>query len=413
MKTERFDEIIRKKLEAVYQGADASEVDRVFRKVSGYTAAVKISRLKRTLYLSSTALVVMGVAYWGWMERRANLALREEIAQIKQAINTPLSQAPELPTSPKTPATLEPSSNSNPLIQSSQQLATPSHLLKQPFEHQPTQSPNATQQPNRTKETTSQAVLNPLASAELLPVKSFVFNCVTDQEPIRENAGNDLPDPSEWVPQKQKKPIFPQLMQHTRVFASGNIGPEQKGSSVGIDYLITNRITVSTGIQYTMQREGLFRDDHQYRERTGKGFQQVYGENVNPDSMKLMKIAISNRLLQVPVALTYNLPVTHGLWFTLSGQSNLNLYSSQELHFICIPRPGMPPAPYDPERNIERPFSPGLFNNAQVSIGMEKRWSKLFIGTSAGLDWYWKRSAYTDDRMLLSLKLKVGWRLGS
>ena len=190
-----------------------------------------------------------------------------------------------------------------------------------------------------------------------------------------------------------------------RIGLGGNMSYRQAGTSVLIEALITKRWSVTSGLNIALLGYERFGDEDDFRRKKDKDFRNEYPNNV-PSTNIIENIASHQALLRVPFYLNYRLPMPRNFTFLLSTGTDLDVSLREFTSYS--------------NRNFSRDNKKEdlierkpvvLFNNLLFSAGIEKRWNRFSVQLNPYLNTQFEEVPYQNEKFAFGLKLNTLYRL--
>jgi hypothetical protein len=176
------------------------------------------------------------------------------------------------------------------------------------------------------------------------------------------------------------------------------VGAEKENDRNGLSLLgeafFSERWSIYSGIQFTNiggQRE--MNDDH--FKHPGNPYL------INPYDTSVSNIDVRYRLIQLPILLTYHLPLQHHLALLFSAGTELDLISQRHLEYDQASiATGF-------ERKVaDQPIQDHFFNNVIIAVGIQKNWKHFTIDASPYISPQLMSEEYRQRDMNFGIKLR-------
>ena len=186
--------------------------------------------------------------------------------------------------------------------------------------------------------------------------------------------------------------------------AGFSLGSGQVGGSLLGEVRLNPRWSVQTGVQMMAQKGFRYHSSEAFEEHEGRDFHALYAPNVAPGN-EIQNIDQTYTLFQIPLTVAYHYPLGRVWALRLGVGTNLDLLAHSRITF-------------DYERN-GREFEHGLdegstrvslFNNATVSLGLERQWKRLLFRASPYISPQLKQVSYKDDAVYWGGQVQVLWQ---
>jgi hypothetical protein len=171
----------------------------------------------------------------------------------------------------------------------------------------------------------------------------------------------------------------------------------QLGAGLVGEVLISKRWGLSSGIKVLNVNNEKYVDEDDFHHKKGMPFQHVYSKNVPDTTAK--NIGMHNILVQVPIAITYQLPLKNNYSIIASVGTDLDIYAKQ---LIDYNRMG-----FQQTQTFTTNTPVIAFNNAVISIGMQKRWRKFVFQASPFVSPQFKSVVYKKEDLYAGVKFSL------
>jgi hypothetical protein len=171
----------------------------------------------------------------------------------------------------------------------------------------------------------------------------------------------------------------------------------QMGAGLLGEMLFSKRWGLSSGIKVLNVNNEKYADEDDFYHKKGMPFQHAYSKDVPDTTAK--NIGMHNILVQVPIAITYQLPLKYNYSIIASAGTDLDIYAKQ---LIDYNRMGFPqPQTFTTNTPVV------AFNNVVVSIGLQKRWKKFVFQASPFVSPQFKSVVYKKEDLYAGVKFSV------
>ncbi len=229
---------------------------------------------------------------------------------------------------------------------------------------------------------------------------------ISSTEKIASNLGNrSLIAPKFEQSQSSKRPTIALPELKYRVGLGGNMSYGQAGTSVLVEALITKRWSVTSGLNIALLGYERFGDEDDFRRKKDKDFRNEYPNNV-PSTNTIENIASHRVLLRMPFYLNYRLPMPRNFTFLFSTGTDFDVSLREFTSYS--------------NRNFSRDNKKEdlierkpvvLFNNLLCSAGIEKRWNRFSVQLNPYFNTQFKEVSYQNEKYAFGLKLNTFYRL--
>ncbi|RYD77046.1 MAG: hypothetical protein EOP53_13645 [Sphingobacteriales bacterium] len=478
MKTEDFDDAIRKKVNSIYHTYKEEDIDKVHNYVSRKKTVAVRARYVKMLAFSAVAVLVAGLFMWNMMQLREKQelaakidTLQNEIAQnanvktdtvylekyiTKSESSKNIVEENTAENTSRSINSIEINNGGNGLKNDKLAENTTRNLSYGNFKNErlttgksADKKQNSTLQKSAQKHFPGDAYMKktPLANNRNqqeninrndrskigeevnVPIKKYELTktidltndsayvvseknasdsvIVLEEKPMAEN---NMPEEQNMESKNESQKVrksFSLKKLHYNIGLEAERALRHDGGSLGLvaQVFFTDRIGISTGIRMNNFGYDRFRDPRDFRMREGKDFAEVCGPKlVDTNAVENIERRIS--IIQLPVNLVYVQPLKNDFGLVFSAGTNINLAGRQFIGFDNLKRT-------DRDRkqdiNVKLPVSP--FNNATLSVGVQKKWSNVVLQASPFATMQFKREAYKMEPFTFGLNLKLMYSL--
>lgn len=208
---------------------------------------------------------------------------------------------------------------------------------------------------------------------------------------------------------KEKKRILPQLPSWLplRLGVGQQWESKAKSTTVWAEAVIAKHFAINTGLSWVKLDDQRFPNDKAFWDKTRINFRKYNGGQV-PPAFSVYNINMQTTLLQLPVNFLYRSNINEDLSFFAGIGTSLNLKTKQELSCdVKIPNGEF-------ERHIQKDnLKFPAFNNANLSIGIEKRWNPIVVQVDSYLSVYQKSRPFFQEPRNIGLRVKLLYAFGS
>jgi hypothetical protein len=412
MKTDNFDDQIRKKLESIELQPSPADIDRVYR----YAARPRFARFGRIFPLSVLALstvILLAVILW---QRDENKKLSSEVAVLKQRELKDESLKNNALTNQGTTENLPKDNLSN--TYSGQPSAET--VLKQSGTQNDNSIaerslPNRVQRGNQTLSTTTGQNDRIAGSKGRNGFDKLTVNTSNSDKNLKvalsKDLGNKLSDNQQIasknlkpvdsavdkpliapIPEKSKrlttdageKPLVKQTKSHN-LKPTFSLGAAFDGSFSGagghlFGEVMISRFTLNIGIGRGPGAAERYENRQDFHEKTGKDFDRLYPVWKPTDSVE--NIQLADNIIQMPVQIGYRLPLSTNWALRFNAGTNFDLSRVHHLECDAEHYGGWPPPPADDMQHFSYDYKNSkvvFFNNLTLSAGVERTWKHIYL----------------------------------
>lgn len=422
MKTENFDEAIRKKLEGLPQKVTEQDVDKVFRFVTRHRGPFYSRIGGHGLIYTALVGVIAGLVWW-------NLALRNQPEHTATPAADPKTSISKSSVSAQAKQDESQAIDSKPIAQAPEKSSqnTANTTVDKIVQFTPIKQIAIEKQTEKLETTATKDFEKPLITVDqttpdvgmaITPLLPFFQNTLVSSVnalpahnlPLPKNTKLTLSlgsDPKEDLasqngtkkPQKTKranaykptknssgnhlatnakraaKPFFIDL--EARATTGFEVNNTQLGIGAQFELIAAKHWGLSTGVKYMFNKGETFNNEQDFFDKKSKHIHQVYGDKPQFHG-DISDIELNTSVLQIPVQFSYYYPFKNGLSVSLGIATGFDVYASSDLRFNN--RPGRDSL----NHQIDLKAAPSIqtFNNLIVSAGIQKRWNRWAISAS-------------------------------
>lgn len=437
MKTDQFEDILRKKLESIspqYHEQDWQNMQQYMHSKKPITSRYTYASV---LKYAAAACLVGGFLFLYLSQIHQNKVLKEDVASLQSQIERiNLSQSSFMVNhadlsgnslhAPTAVADTKPLSSRS---------ATYKHVLNNRLNNPVLQGkyPNRTQQvafipPHSTNHSIPQSYIpdpEPFAIDFIEPISNGaemtsasklhadLHNRLSSKE-IRKNwslvKGNSQKNTALVNQTGQAYPAFAHLDQKVSYRLGIGYQTDKLGSGKSIhgQVLIGKKISFASGITWLKVKPLEFISEKIFRDKTTKEFQQAHFDKI-PKSTAIANINISPSLVQIPLTIAFRESMPKDWAYTVGAGTSLNVQSKEKISFdSLIPSGKLALVRDDFERKVDTP----LVNSIEISTGIEKAWYPIVLHAEARLYHYFKPLNPVSPRTGPGINLKLSYQLG-
>jgi hypothetical protein len=175
----------------------------------------------------------------------------------------------------------------------------------------------------------------------------------------------------------------------------------QRGIGIASQVFFTDRIGLNVGLKALGFANDRFRDPREFHEREGRDFKDVCGPKLQ-DTSAIENIDRQTILIQIPVSVTYVLPVKNGFGFSFAAGTDIDLLAKQRIgfdrHRTNEPQTG---------QNLTLNIPVSTFNNAMFSVGAQKLWGHFMLQANTFISPQLKKVDYKKEPVYAGLNFKA------
>ncbi|GAB3341014.1 hypothetical protein GCM10027299_54920 [Larkinella ripae] len=173
-------------------------------------------------------------------------------------------------------------------------------------------------------------------------------------------------------PKKQPEVEEPQSRFRFRLGGGGEIAGGQSGFGLAGEFLVGKHLAIGLGLNRLKLSGDEFFNDLQYYQKRKSDFRRDFPGKVPVDpKIEVLNIGQRAKSWQVPVTLTYRLPIGNQVALLPTAGASFSLDTREEITFTRRKGPSL----YDgfKQEVFDRKCEPSLYNSWLVSLGVEKQ----------------------------------------
>jgi len=157
------------------------------------------------------------------------------------------------------------------------------------------------------------------------------------------------------------------------VGAGFELATRNLGVGVFGELSFAERLRFSAGIKYVSYQDEKFNSMEDFDRHNNRKINHRFEEHLK-DNEHASEISIKSSLIQLPVAIRYSIPLNNNFSFLFSLGTDLDLILNQRLSYI------QPPDSLgSPHDKLDARGDAVLFNNMEIAAGIEKQWKYLVL----------------------------------
>jgi hypothetical protein len=201
------------------------------------------------------------------------------------------------------------------------------------------------------------------------------------------------------------------------IFAGGDfsIGDNnQLGAGLTSEIILNRKFGFSAGIRVLGMSTTSPYSESNYNEICGENFHDRYERDKDRNLTTIDSITNQSNIIQVPLSFFYFIPLKNNFAVSVSLGTDLDLYKYQELSFRETTVKYYPP-PYRSQVTHQERNNNGngiMFNNAIISAGILKQWGHYAVELSPYFSYQLKNSDYKLENYYVGCNLKLLYSFG-
>ena len=160
----------------------------------------------------------------------------------------------------------------------------------------------------------------------------------------------------------------------------GEMATTQYGGGIYLKLIANNRLSINAGIKELNINHQYFGEDETYQQNTGYDFKWKYAPDLSPNC-DVTQIRFDYAIWQIPISLEYDFQLKNNWAITFSAGTDLDVSCTQSLEYVATENYG----PYDAQpqaHNQVNNYKPVFFNNIVGSVGVLYQWHHLGVQLS-------------------------------
>ena len=441
MKTEEFDDALRQKIESINPLYEEGDIDKVHNYVTQRRSIYSNKSLKYIIGASSAGLVIAGLLLWNISQWNEHKDLMQKVEILQKNLSQSEAKAPvtktdtviikeyvhDAPLNNQAPQQKVALSNQNNLsygAENNNANKTPDDLINQ---HNKTTSKDLTANNNKEdisnqENISSNNVIN--ESSEMASNKDIHANIesknqqditqVKQDDPIiAKDDSKDL-TPQETIFDSTNKVAKP----HHSFFAflknwkyQAGLGIEKANRQIGYnaysEVAFNDKFSFSAGIKWLNINNESYGNDNDFHNRKGRNFQSTYNQNVSETATNISDIDVHDKIIQIPLAVTYHVYLKHFFSLLFSGGTDMEVYTKQIIGYKHSDALNL-----NVLSNFETNYQSLIFNNAVLSVGIEKRWKSLIFQAKPFISPQLQTVTYKKENLYYGLHINAAYSFG-
>ncbi len=430
MKNEEFDDAIRRKLDGIEPEFTGADIDKVLRYARGKASPIKWLR-GNWLYLALPAAAMVGVTAWivvnhgnkqpeigGQNKVKTELQVPAPAATVATDENPGQKSASASPktgnshTGNITPLIQKPVTPKANNINTSLQVQIPSDNHSETHNNQvfKLSAPVTQKGTDNAIEEITQSTISP--ETQKLPEQEKILPDTTEHAEVLTATNNGKTGITSGQPVdtvshdgKEVKSLKPLFLNEIRLTSSVPVSNQSFGMGLGAEFLAGQHAGLSIGLRYNhtytetfFTKEALRKPRH---DRMGPEFHKRFdGEDVFID------ISVSNHIVQLPVSLSYNIPLNQGFKLHFAIGTDFDLHVRQSIDYTHLfDSSGMNRMHLD----VTGKATP--VNTMYLSAGFEKEWNRLMLQFSPFLSPHIKQVYYKPREIEYGINVSLKYSI--
>ena len=195
-----------------------------------------------------------------------------------------------------------------------------------------------------------------------------------------------------------KHPIYPKLWNY-RAGIGLEAGNRQVGGGLFGEAIYKKRIAISAGVKLLKNGEERFDDDNDYDDHKRKEFKKTYGNQVDDDSKN---IRIRNTVVQIPITISYIFPLKANFSIIAGLGTDIDVYTKQHVEY----RHANIANDLQTTQFVAK-YPPAYFNNCVITGGIQKTIHRFVFQLSPYLSPQIKKVDYKKENCYYGLRFRT------
>lgn len=446
MKTEDFDDAIRRKLKSIQPAYNETEVDRIHNYVSTNTPVSFMAKFGKIVLISAAGIVVTGLIILNLIQLQKHDKLVEKIDTLEKRQEILLKNIPD--TNSESSLATKQGKNNEERKETVAENADKNNAYQATNETRTETTAKSNISVKNTLATTNNFTQKTsLKSKPYFQNKPGIINIKKEKEEVVENAlkpksniennkltenavklnnsaekANQVPEIHEMPKDSNNIIADSQIKIDSLINDSGSIAEAKKkniphldlqkennkksifsklqfsiglsaekanqliGFGIPVQIAFSDNWSIYSGLKMTRITDAKYRDEREFRAREGKELRTEYG-SATPDSAFILNIERTKKLIQLPLALAYNIPLKNDFSLLASVGTDFNLAAFHSIDYDYRHRNNMVVS--KEIENVRKPVP--FFNNANVAFGLQKRWDDFILQANPYLMYHFRK----------------------
>jgi len=222
---------------------------------------------------------------------------------------------------------------------------------------------------------------------------------------VANNAANTYDITKETV--KEHHQLFSFLKNwHYMVGVEGLTGNRQIGYGAKGEILFNNKWGLNIGARFLTVNNQNYNDNDDFRNRVGQDFQAAYNPYIT-DTSSISNIRIRINILQIPVLITYRIPLIYNFECLFGIGADIDVLASQDIDYKHHKDVNT-----DELKSVQIKYHSLALNNAVFMAGIEKRWKHICFQMQSFISPQVKSVAYKKENLYYGLDLTAAYAFG-
>lgn len=173
-----------------------------------------------------------------------------------------------------------------------------------------------------------------------------------------------------------------------------------------VDAFLSDRWSINLGLSKGSLSETEYYSEDDFIRDKGEPFRDKYAIML-PDKYIIKSIETSHSMVRMPISISYQQPLKRGyaLFFTLGSQLDLSVNTDFSFHY-------QEPSGDVEERKGTIEDYPVTFNNANLAIGLQKQWNHIVLQASPFISKQLKTVSYQNQDLILGARVRLLYDFG-
>lgn len=447
MKTEKFDDAIRRKVESVEFPHDDGDVAKVLNYISLQKAPGFWASYGKLLTYSISSLVITGLLIFNVVQHIENKTLQQHVAILQSQLLKKDSLARTSYLALSHSPVYQRNSVDMEALRTRQEIDQ--KLAGLTLTNKTASEESLTIQNLKAKKILSQTSHyfpendvfsdTPAGSEKQSKLTSLIGNLLTNRGSRKDNGGNNvelaMQEPSSLLPHvavDQRNPLeksYPSIgfvpvpldtMEYENRFSWSDLSFKNISYRVGVgadllngfntalwtEAFLSDRWSLNAGLSKGSLSETGYNSEDDFSRDKGEPFRDKYAIML-PNKYTIKSIETSYSMVRMPISISYQQPLKRGYALVFSFGSQLDLSITTNFSF----RYQEPSGEIEDKEGILIE-SPVTFNNMNFSVGLQKQWNHLVLQASPFINKQIKTVSYQNQDLIVGARVRLLYDFG-
>ncbi len=175
-------------------------------------------------------------------------------------------------------------------------------------------------------------------------------------------------------------------------------GPKQQAIGGQVEFFLDKRLSISAGLRFVSLTKETYLNDYHFKDFNDFDFRVRFAPKV-PFGAPIKNIEIQNTLLQIPIQLSYYMPLARSFFVFGKVGTDLDLSGTKQVCFDIKDKTELT------QTQVNSSLETITLNNYNVSVGFEKRFGPVALQVSPSYGFTYKAVDYKINGLGLDLKI--------